>query len=163
KNNSMNIAEAGNSTYIQVFQQFFNKYPESLNYNQKEKLQEFITKHEYRLRRIGQQEIVEKQVQHSFVKRISNTNVTLFHPVIKKEQKIIRITEKEIATYLLYVIILQDYPKINTALQLANRSTQNITNWLKFTKSGFREHIEEFSGDSKEYRPWRNQLENAFV
>ncbi|CAG8855763.1 24836_t:CDS:2, partial [Gigaspora margarita] len=126
--------EAGNSTYIQVFQQFFNKYPEPLNYDQKEKLQEYITRHEYRLRRIGQQEIVEKKAQHSFVKRINNINVTLFHPVIRKERKIIRITEEETATYLLYVIILQDYPKINTALQLANRLTQNITNWLKFTK-----------------------------
>ncbi|CAG8857138.1 3411_t:CDS:1, partial [Gigaspora margarita] len=104
---------------------FFNKYPEPLNHDQKEKLQEFVTKHEYRLRRIGQQEIVEKQAQHSFVKRINNINVTLFHPVIKKERKIIRITEEEIATYLLYVIILQNYPKINIALQLANRSTRN--------------------------------------
>ncbi|CAG8853809.1 30417_t:CDS:2, partial [Gigaspora margarita] len=98
------------------------------------KSQEFVTKHEYRLKRIGQHEIVEKQAQHSFVKRINNINVTLFHPVIKKERKIIRITEEETATYLLYVIILQNYPKINIALQLANRSTQN-----------------------------RNQLENAFV
>ncbi|CAG8857051.1 11881_t:CDS:1, partial [Gigaspora margarita] len=33
--------------------------------------------------------------------------------------------------------------------------------WPKL--AGFREHIGEFSGESKEYRPWRNQLENAFV
>ncbi|CAG8835501.1 14408_t:CDS:2 [Gigaspora margarita] len=33
--------------------------------------------------------------------------------------------------------------------------------WPKL--AGFREHIGEFSGDSKEYRLWRNQLENAFV
>lgn len=133
----MNIAEAGNSTYIQVFQQFFNKYPEPLNYDQKEKLQEFITKHEYRLRRIGQYETVEKQVQHSFVKRINNKNLTYFQPAIKKERRIVTITEEETATYLLYVILLRDYPRINIALQLANRSTQNITNWLKFTKCNY--------------------------
>ncbi|CAG8832737.1 1048_t:CDS:1 [Gigaspora margarita] len=33
--------------------------------------------------------------------------------------------------------------------------------WPKL--AGFREHIGEFSGDSKDYRPWKNQLENAFV
>ncbi|KAF0333035.1 hypothetical protein F8M41_017342 [Gigaspora margarita] len=33
--------------------------------------------------------------------------------------------------------------------------------WPKL--AGFREHIGEFDGDSKNYRPWRNQLENAFV
>ncbi|CAG8853465.1 19109_t:CDS:1, partial [Gigaspora margarita] len=33
--------------------------------------------------------------------------------------------------------------------------------WPKL--AGFREHIEEFLGDSKEYRLWRNQLKNAFV
>ncbi|CAG8851955.1 22323_t:CDS:2, partial [Gigaspora margarita] len=134
-----------------------------LNYDQKEKLREFVKKHESRLRRIGHQEVITITESHSFVKRINKTNHTNRHPVTRTEKRIIRITEEETATYLLYIIILQDYPKINIALQLANRSTQNITNWLKFTKSGFREHIGEFSEDSKEYRPWRNQLENAFV
>ena len=31
----MNIAEKGNNTFIQVFQQFFKKYPDPLNYDQK--------------------------------------------------------------------------------------------------------------------------------
>ena len=33
--------------------------------------------------------------------------------------------------------------------------------WPKLT--AFREHIGEFNGDVKLYRPWRNQLENAFT
>ncbi|KAF0560350.1 hypothetical protein F8M41_002349 [Gigaspora margarita] len=35
-----------------------------------------------------------------------------------------------------------------------------VPKWPKLT--AFRDHIGEFDGDTKHYRPWRNQLENAF-
>lgn len=136
----MNIAELGNETYIKVFQQFFYKYPEPLNYDQKEKLKEFVLDHESRLRRIGQYENIEIQAQHSFVKRVNHKNITYWHPVIKKERKLIIITEEQTATYLLYTILLNDFTKINIALQIANKSTQNITNWLRYTNCKY--HIQ---------------------
>jgi hypothetical protein len=136
----MNIGEIGNEIYIQVFQQFFNKYPTPLNYDQQEKLVEYVQKHEYRLTRIGYFEYYEETVEHKFAIRKENRTVTLRQPAIHRKQRRVIITEEETATYLLYTLILQDFTKINTALELANKSKQNIRNWLKYTNCKY--HIQ---------------------
>ena len=63
----MSIEELENKTYIQVFQEFFNKYPDPLNYDQKEKLREYVKHHEYRLTRIGCFEYIYETIEHSFM------------------------------------------------------------------------------------------------
>ncbi|CAG8856595.1 25580_t:CDS:1, partial [Gigaspora margarita] len=66
------------------------KYPKLLNYDQKEKLREFVEKHKSRLRSIGHQEVITITESHSFVKTINKTNHTYRHPVTRTERRIIR-------------------------------------------------------------------------
>ena len=133
----MNIAEKGNNTFIQVFQQFFKKYPDALNYDQKEKLQKYVKHHEYRLTRIGKFEYITETTEHRFVVTKNRKHVTLRQPATIRSQKRTVITEEDTAIYLLYVLILQDTPRIITALQLANRTSRNLENWLKFTRCNY--------------------------
>src|SRR6185312_11248709 len=129
----MSIEELGNETYIQVFQEFFNKYPDPLNYDQKEKLREYVKHHEYRLTRIGRNEYIYETVEHRFVTRREQRNITLRQPATIRSQRRTVITEEDTAIYLLYTVILQKTSKIKIALQLANKTSRNIENWLKLT------------------------------
>ena len=129
----MSIEELGNETYIQVFQEFFNKYPDPLNYDQKEKLREYVKHYEYRLTRIGRNEYIYETIEHKFVTRREQRNITLRQPATIKSQRRTVITEEDTATYLLYTIILQKTLQIKIALQLANKTSRNVTNWLKLT------------------------------
>src|SRR6185437_13860200 len=97
----MSIEELGNETYIQVFQEFFNKYPDPLNYDQKEKLREYVKHYKYRLTRIGRFEYFDETTEHRFVVRKEGRNITLRQPATIRSQRRTVITEEDTAIYLL--------------------------------------------------------------
>ena len=89
--------------------------------------------HEYRLTRIGRNEYIYETVEHRFVTRREQRNITLRQPATIRSQRRTVITEEDTAIYLLYTVILQKTSKIKIALQLANKTSRNIENWLKLT------------------------------
>ncbi|CAG8761509.1 126_t:CDS:2, partial [Dentiscutata erythropus] len=146
----MSYGEIGNETYIRVFQQYFNKYPNPPSNEHKIKLQE-------KLKEFDQK-----------IKEYLNENPITKRTLIQKEIYPKELTNEEITTYLVYSLVTADKSRVKSSLETISRKSFNIKNWLKHTQCTYQGQLylnngsNKFDRAIKKYREWRNQLENAF-
>ncbi|CAG8798747.1 6147_t:CDS:2, partial [Dentiscutata erythropus] len=160
----------------EVFQQYFNKYPNPPSDEHKIKLQEKLKEFDQKIEEFIEGNLITKRIPIQEENRVYNYKKKEYRKQISnyiEEEEIDpeNLTDEEITTYLVYSLVIADRSRVKTSLETISRKSFNVRNWLKHTQSEFEPPknlerltslISEFDGSIEKYRDWKNQLENAF-
>ncbi|CAG8608118.1 11815_t:CDS:2 [Dentiscutata erythropus] len=133
----MSYGEIRNETYIRVFQEYFNKYPNPLSDEHKIKLQEKLKEFDQRI----------EEFKREYREQV-------FNYIEEEEINSGDLTDKEITTYLVYSLVIADRPRVKTTAITEFEPPKNLERLTSL--------ISEYDRDIGKYRDWRNQLENTF-
>ncbi|CAG8449985.1 8073_t:CDS:1 [Dentiscutata erythropus] len=135
----MSYEEIGNETYIRVFQEYFNKYPNPPSDEHKTKLQEKLKEFDQKIEEYLNRNLITKRNPIQETNRVYNLKKKeyreqIFNYIEEEEVDLEDLTDEEITTYLVYSLVIADRSRVKTSLETISRKSVNIKNWLKHTQ-----------------------------